>query len=349
MTTIISSPKIIVSYKPINRQNIENVQLVDQKDVDYQLFIENISNKPKQKSVKYLQLYLQYKEELEEYFTSYKLFLNKVSYIQLDYIPTCSNCYHCKKNNPQYGTGYICWQGWQSGKPNKVELHSICSNHQPKFNELITILLLNEHFELIEKRVTTHSFANNIKTNWERENVSIEEKAIRAAYEWSNIKNKINNKILPNFNRPVLTNILIECFNQNINKVRIGADALKYETSIGEIITRSKIPILPNIFKIKYIGTSLPQFKRMDFHIKINSIHYILEVFTFRNREEKAQQAKDYVHLLSLCDGTLDIRPLLVEKFYPFLEPKEGDKINNVPIVTEKGLINFLHSNGGLI
>lgn len=313
--------------------------------------MDGLIKKPKQKSEKYLRLYKQYKADFDEYFNNYKLFYEKISYIQLEYTPKCANCYHCKKNKPQYGTGYICWQGWTGGLPKKVNLNSSCKEHQPKYDEPTTIYLLNNNFETVKTRILSYSHASHIQTNWERKEISLEEKSIRAAYDWCDPQNKIHSVVSPCFNRPTLTRILIDCFNQNIKQIQIGKDALKYESSIGEIITRSNITILPNIFKIKYSDLNYFKFKRMDFHIKINSTHYILEVFTCRSYDEKIRQVQDYVYLLKKCFGNLKVKPLLIEKFSPFNQEIEGQNVCGIPILNEKNLVNFLYggSNGDFV
>jgi hypothetical protein len=341
MTTTITESKIIVSYKPITRESIEKVTLVDNNDIDYHLFFKKLTRQSSQIPEKYIQLHTQYKKEFDTYFEIYKLLL-KVSHIQLDYTPNCSNCYHCKENNPQYGKGFVCWNNWTvAGRPKKISLYSYCQEHQPKYDAVISMSLLDEHFEIITKQKALFSFAKNIQSLWERNEISLEERCVRTAYDWLQLRKTIQSKMLYTFNRSVLTNILIYFYNQDIEKIQIGKEALQYESVIGEILTRSNLPLLPRIFKIKYEGTNNFAFKKMDYHTKIDNIHHILEVFTWRDHQEKAQQVKDYAFLLRQT-GINNIQTLLVEK-ERYIQ-NEKNEIYGIPLLNEKTLIDYIHN-----
>jgi hypothetical protein len=124
----------------------------------------------------------------------------------------------------------------------------------------------------------------------------------------------------------------------------IAQKAKLFEQQAIEQISKH-LEIKPSILKYQYKNESWVRFKKMDCFCfdKICNLSYVLEMFTYRDEQEKVTQVQDYCFLLNLA-GYKNIKPLLITEgletnFLSWLDVPEGIAKFGVSRYTVKGFL----------
>jgi hypothetical protein len=349
-----TTPKINVQYTPIKRENIETVSLCDSTDLDYQKYIEYFKiHATNQRSQLHMDLYKEHKQAFDEFGIVLKEFFSgEISHVDIECFgqSTCKNCFKSSLDyKDKTNFWYVCFLDWQNkGVYKRVSPTEKCVYIQPR-NTLATKITLSGCSNNIirEKIFPPGSYgASNIKNYFNNNKLDLEEKSLRCAWYfcefWKHTTNSYGCSM--SFSLPVLTNIAIDIIGLPFHRKGIAHKARLFEKQVITAISHH-LEINPYILKIKYRNDSIYHFKRIDCfcYDKINSLYYVLEIFTCRSEEEKVIQVQDYCYLLNLV-GYKNIKPLLITEDLSY-NSTEGANNFGVQRYTLKGFMIKILSN----
>lgn len=337
--------KINIRYKPIERDRIESVELCDGSDPDYISFLNWAKqNQTKLRSTHHLELYQKYKEAFDEFGEILKEFYSGIiSQVELENLgqACCKTCY--KSSPDRYDSNnfwYVCFLDWQiKGVYRKVKPTDSCIDIKPRNSFPMKVTL---HYTSKEENRTKIFPAGsydplNIKTCFESSILDVEQKSKRCAWHYARLQH-----ILPEmYNDFTLSNIARDIFNLPFSRKCIAQQANEFEDDVKSQV-KDYLQILPTILKFRYKNEQWFRFKRMDcFCYDSNCVQtYVLEIFTWREIEEKSIQAQDYQFLLNIA-GYENVKPLLITKRSQYDENFiEGNSKHGIPLYTPEGFLS---------